>query len=106
MNQLINNTKENLDDLSLSKLNEKCDLMEDEGVDEEEQLFLEKYRRMRLAAMREEANKACFGLVKEVTKADWKTEVTEAGDVYIIIHIAEKGLVSLFKLKSISKIVF
>ncbi|VDQ00918.1 unnamed protein product [Trichobilharzia regenti] len=81
-----------LDNLKSNELDEKFDLLEDGEVDEEEARFLEEYRRKRIAMLKEEACKPRFGCVREVTKADWTTEVTNAGDdIFVIVHISEKG---------------
>ncbi|KAK4468075.1 hypothetical protein MN116_008248 [Schistosoma mekongi] len=81
-----------LDKLTSDELDAKFDLLEDGEVDDEEARFLEEYRRKRISLMREEASKSRFGSVREVTKTDWTTEVTDAGDMFVVIHIAEKGL--------------
>ncbi|VEL42662.1 unnamed protein product [Protopolystoma xenopodis] len=52
---------------------------------------MEEYRRKRLAEMQKLALKQKFGFLKEVTRADWKTEINEAGDLHIVIHIASQG---------------
>ncbi|CAH8573227.1 unnamed protein product [Heterobilharzia americana] len=80
-----------LDNLTSEELEEKFDLLEDGEIDEEEARFLEDYRRRRIAMMQEEASKARFGSVREVTKADWTTEITNAGDMFVVVHIGEKG---------------
>ncbi|VDP92098.1 unnamed protein product [Echinostoma caproni] len=76
--------------LTVDQLGEKVELAED-GVDEEDAKFLEEYRRKRIAMMQAEAAKAKFGYVREISKAEWKSEVTEAGDVFVVIHIAQNG---------------
>ncbi|KAF6773325.1 hypothetical protein AHF37_07673 [Paragonimus kellicotti] len=57
------------------------------------QQFLEEgYRsRKRIALMHENASRAKYGQVRAVTKSDWKSEVSESGDVYVVIHVAERG---------------
>ncbi|VDP80153.1 unnamed protein product [Schistosoma mattheei] len=80
-----------LDKLTSDELDEKLDLLEDGEIDGEEARFLEEYRRKRIAMMQEVASKSRFGNVREVTKADWTTEVTNAGDTFVVIHVGEKG---------------
>lgn len=77
--------------MTSDELDEKLDLLEDGEIDDEEARFLEEYRRKRIAMMQEVASKSRFGNVREVTKADWTTEVTNAGDTFVVIHIGEKG---------------
>lgn len=76
-----------LNKLTMNQLEEKIDV----EIDEEDARFLEEYRRKRIASLKEEALRARFGCVREVSKSDWATEVTSAGNIYVIIHIAEKG---------------
>ncbi|CAL8081853.1 unnamed protein product [Calicophoron daubneyi] len=80
-----------LKSLSIQQLNAKLESAEDQNAEDEDVRFLEEYRRKRLAAMQEEAARARFGSVMQVTKADWKDEVTDAGDVYVVIHIGREG---------------
>ncbi|KAF5401912.1 Viral IAP-associated factor [Paragonimus heterotremus] len=81
-----------LNKMTLDELNDKVDLAEDEGLmDEEDAKFLEEYRRKRIALMHENASRAKYGQVRAVTKSDWKSEVSESGDVYVVIHVAERG---------------
>lgn len=84
-------SKSILDKLTSDELDEKFDLLEDGEIDGEEARFLEEYRRKRIGMMQEMASKARFGSVREVTKADWITEVTNAGDTFVVIHVGEKG---------------
>ncbi|KAA0190814.1 Phosducin like 3 [Fasciolopsis buskii] len=79
-----------LESLTVDQLQKRIELAEDEA-DEEDAKFLEQYRRKRLAMMQEEAAKAKYGYVREISKAEWKSEVTDAGDVYVVIHIAQNG---------------
>ncbi|TPP56943.1 Phosducin like 3 [Fasciola gigantica] len=76
--------------LNVDQLETRIELAEDEA-DEEEIKFLEQYRRKRLAMLQEEASKARYGYVREISKAEWKSEVTEAGDVHVVIHVAQNG---------------
>lgn len=77
--------------MTLDELNEKLDLVEDSGLDDEDAIFLREYRRKRIASLKEEAAQARFGYLKEITKSDWNAEVNEAGDPYVVIHIARRG---------------
>ncbi|CAH8644307.1 unnamed protein product [Dicrocoelium dendriticum] len=84
-------SKTALQTMTVDEIKEKLELMEDRGLDDEDAKFLEEYRRKRIALLKEEAAQARFGCVKEITKSDWKTEVNEAGDHYVVIHIAQRG---------------
>ncbi|TGZ61748.1 hypothetical protein CRM22_007817 [Opisthorchis felineus] len=80
-----------LEKLTADELEEKLNLAEDGGPDEEDAKFLEEYRRKRLAKLQEEASLAKFGQVREISKSDWKNEVSGAGDAYVVIHVAQRG---------------
>lgn len=76
------------DDMTLDELNEK----EDE-IDEEEERIFEAYRRQRIAEMKEAGIKAKYGHVKEISKADWVTEVNQAGDgVWVVVHVYKNDI--------------
>merc|ERR1711976_39200 len=77
-----------MDEMGLDELNE----MEDD-VDEEEERIFEAYRRQRLQEMREAQQKAVFGEVCEISKADWVSQVNKAGDgIWVVIHIYRQGI--------------
>jgi len=45
-----------------------------------------------MAEMRVAQQKSRFGEVREISKADWVTEVNKAGDdVWVVIHVYKEG---------------
>lgn len=55
-------------------------------------------RRQRMAEMKEASMKAKFGQVKEISKADWVTEVNQAGEgVWVVVHVYKNEYVDLQK---------
>lgn len=67
----------------------------DELEDDEDEEFLEKYRRQRIAQMKELAAGAKFGSVYGVNKPEYKKEVTEASnDSYVVVQMSDGRLQS------------
>lgn len=74
-----------LDNLTLDELDE----LEDE---EDEKIMLE-YRRKRIAEMKAEASKACYGEVREISAEDYVQAVNKAGEgVWVILHLYKQGI--------------
>lgn len=77
-----------LEEMTLDELDEKED-----DVDEEEARLFEEYRRKRMAEMMAKQNRARFGDVVEITKADWVREVNKAGEgIWVVIHVYKQGI--------------
>ncbi|XP_041360857.1 phosducin-like protein 3 [Gigantopelta aegis] len=77
-----------LDEMTLQELDENED-----SVDEEEERLFEEYRRKRIEELHEAQRKANYGSVVEISKADWVTQVNEAGSgVWVVIHIYKQGI--------------
>jgi hypothetical protein len=74
-----------LERLSLDELDE----LEDE---EDEKVILE-YRKKRIAEMKAEAVKACFGEVREISAVDYVEHVKRAGEgVWVVLHLFKQGI--------------
>ena len=60
-----------------------------EEADSDEERILEQYRQRRIEQMKKEAITPRFGPgVKYISAADWKSEVTEAGDsIFVVVHL-------------------
>ncbi|XP_048766284.1 phosducin-like protein 3 [Ostrea edulis] len=81
-------TEKSLDEMTLDELNEKED-----DIDEEEERIFEAYRRQRMAEMQQAQRRARYGEVKEISKADYVTEVNKAGDgVWVVLHIYKQSI--------------
>lgn len=81
-------TGKSLEEMSLEELEENED-----NIDEEEERLFEEYRRQRMAEMLAKQNRAKFGEVKEITKADWVQEVNQAGEgIWVVIHVYKQGI--------------
>lgn len=77
-----------LDAMTLDELDENED-----DIDEEDERLFEEYRRQRMAEMRQAQLKSRFGDVGEISKADWVTEVNNAGEgVWVILHVYKDGI--------------
>jgi len=74
-----------LDKASLEQLHELEDDFEDDKV-------LEEYRKKRIAEMQNQALKDRFGTLTTITEQDYKREVTEAGDVWVVVFLYKFGL--------------
>ncbi|KAL5013124.1 hypothetical protein ScPMuIL_007394 [Solemya velum] len=82
-----------LEEMTLDELGEH----EDE-IDEEEERIFQAYRLQRLAEMKERAQLARYGDVREITKEDYVTQVNKAGDgVWVILHVY-KNVIPLCKI--------
>ncbi|KAI8812995.1 thioredoxin-like protein [Cladochytrium replicatum] len=69
-------------DMTVDELDE---LLEDD--DEDAKVILE-YRKQRLAEMQNYAARARFGAIREISKPDYATEVTEASkNVWVVLHL-------------------
>ena len=55
-------------------------------------IFLLFHRRQRMAEMRAQQMKARFGEVVEISKADYVTQVNNAGEgVWVVLHVYKDG---------------
>ena len=74
-----------MDDMDLDEL--------DELEDSEDEEVLQQYREKRLAEMREQAAKAKFGTVQEISGVDYVDEVTKAGEgIHVVLHLYKNGI--------------
>lgn len=65
----------------------------DELEDEEDEQILTEYRRKRIAELKELANKAKYGQVKEISAEDYVREINNAGeDVWVVLHLYKYGI--------------
>uniref|UniRef100_A0A2C9JUC4 Phosducin domain-containing protein n=1 Tax=Biomphalaria glabrata TaxID=6526 RepID=A0A2C9JUC4_BIOGL len=77
-----------LNELTLDELNERED-----DIDEEEERIFEEYRRQRLAEMKKAYTNARYGEVVEISKADYVSQVNNAGEgVWVVLHIYKDGI--------------
>ncbi|KAH9513683.1 Phosducin-like protein 3 [Bulinus truncatus] len=77
-----------LDELTLDELNEKED-----DIDEEDERIFEEYRRQRLAELKAAQANARFGEVVEISKADYVSQVNNAGEgIWVVLHIYKDGI--------------
>lgn len=77
-----------LEELTLDELNDKED-----DIDEDDERIFEEYRRQRLAELRAAQANARFGDVVEISKADYVTQVNNAGEgIWVILHIYKDGI--------------
>ncbi|XP_005110371.1 phosducin-like protein 3 [Aplysia californica] len=77
-----------LGDMTYDELNERED-----DIDEEDERMFEQYRRQRMAEMRAAQMKARFGDVGEISKADYVSEVNNAGEgIWVVLHIYKDGI--------------
>ncbi|KAK0053851.1 phosducin-like protein 3 [Biomphalaria pfeifferi] len=77
-----------LNELTLDELNERED-----DIDEEEERIFEEYRRQRLAEMKKAHTNARYGEVVEISKADYVSQVNNAGEgVWVVLHIYKDGI--------------
>lgn len=72
-----------LDKLSLKQLSKLEDEVEEDT--------LELYRQRRIAELKEKAAKEKYGELIQISERDYKKEVTEAGDVYCVLHLYVHG---------------
>lgn len=74
-----------LDQMNLDEL--------DELEDSEDEAVLAEYRNKRIAQLKELAQKAKFGSVREITGEEYVKEVNKAGDdIWVIIHLYARGV--------------
>jgi hypothetical protein len=79
------NNQRNLEKLDLDEL--------DELEDSEDEAILMEYRNKRIAEMRELAQKAKFGSVREITGEEYVNEVNKAGeDIWVVLHLYARGV--------------
>jgi hypothetical protein len=62
-----------------------------EFEDEIDEKSFQIFKNKRLQELKEQALKNKFGNVTDLRAIDWKTEVTEAKDTWIIIHLFAQG---------------
>lgn len=75
----------NVQDMNLDEL--------DELEDSEDEEVLERYRQQRIAEMRAFAEKAKFGVVREISGQDYVNEVTKAGEgIWVVLHLYANGV--------------
>ncbi|AQK80223.1 Thioredoxin superfamily protein [Zea mays] len=81
------------------KSKEWLDVREPEELEEleddlDDDRFLEKYRKMRLAELREAAKAARFGTILPITGSDFVREVSQAqSDVWVVVFLYKDGIV-------------
>ncbi|XP_052140597.1 uncharacterized protein LOC127760387 [Oryza glaberrima] len=69
------------------------DELEDLEDDLDDDRFLEQYRRMRLAELREAAKAAKFGSIVPITGSDFVREVSQApSDVWVVVFLYKDGI--------------
>lgn len=74
-----------IDDMNLDEL--------DELEDSEDEEVLERYRQQRIAEMKAFAEKAKFGVVREISGQDYVSEVTKAGEgIWVVLHLYANGV--------------
>ena len=60
----------------------------EDDIDFDEDDFMQDYRQQRLAQMKEQAAKARFGSVIEISKPEWDMEITRApADTWVVIAL-------------------
>uniref|UniRef100_A0A7S3DET0 Phosducin domain-containing protein n=1 Tax=Palpitomonas bilix TaxID=652834 RepID=A0A7S3DET0_9EUKA len=64
----------------------------EELEDEEDEAFLEKYRQQRIEQMKEAAKNDRYGTVEEISRTDFKQEVSDAGDMWVVCHLYQDGI--------------
>lgn len=75
----------NLDQLDLDEL--------DELEDSEDEAVLMEFRNKRIAELKQLAQKAKFGSVREITGEEYVNEVNKAGeDIWVILHLYARGV--------------
>ncbi|KAK9849803.1 hypothetical protein WJX84_009327 [Apatococcus fuscideae] len=68
-----------------SKDADELEELEDETGDD---TFLDRYRQQRLQELKAAAGTPSFGNLREIQRADWLAEVTNAGsDVWVVVHL-------------------
>ncbi|PRP77337.1 phosducin-like protein [Planoprotostelium fungivorum] len=60
--------------------------------DEEENKMLEEYRKMRLEQLKEQSKRERFGELVTISEPSYKKEVTEAGDVWVVVFLYKSGI--------------
>lgn len=79
-----------LDERNLEKLN--LDEL-DELEDSEDEAVLVEYRNRRIAELKQQASRAKYGSVREITGEEYVNEVNKAGDdVWVILHLYARGV--------------
>ncbi|CAL1538711.1 unnamed protein product [Lymnaea stagnalis] len=77
-----------LAELTLDELNDKED-----DIDEDDERIFEEYRRQRLAELKAAQANARFGDVVEISKADYVTQVNNAGEgIWVVLHVYKDGI--------------
>ncbi|XP_033333851.1 viral IAP-associated factor [Megalopta genalis] len=85
INEKTGRTTDDLENKTLDEL--------DELEDEEDEKVLLEYRRKRIAEMKQLANKAKYGEVKEISGQDYVQEVNNAGeDIWVVLHLYKNGI--------------
>lgn len=59
----------------------------DELEDEKDDFILQAYKEKRLNELKEFAKGAKYGSVREIRKQEYKAEITECNDVFIVLHL-------------------
>lgn len=90
---IVENTVNEKTGLAVNDLETKTLDELDELEDEEDERVLMEYRQKRIAEMKELANKAKYGEVKEISAKGYIQEVNNAGeDVWVILHLYKCGI--------------
>ncbi|GAM28093.1 hypothetical protein SAMD00019534_112690, partial [Acytostelium subglobosum LB1] len=63
-----------------------------EMEDDEDETVLERLRQKRIAQMKADAVKNKFGEFYEITEPAYKSEVTEAKDYFVVVHLHKNGI--------------
>ncbi|XP_078037294.1 viral IAP-associated factor [Augochlora pura] len=85
INEKTGRTTDDLENKTIDEL--------DELEDEEDERVLLEYRRKRIAEMKELADKAKYGGVKEISGQDYVQEVNNAGeDIWVVLHLYKNGI--------------
>lgn len=92
LTHMVKETVENFDPHEHKDVDELDEDLEDADSDEER--ILEQYRARRILQMKAEALIPKFGPgVAYVSAADWKREVTEAGEeIYVVVHLFQQSV--------------
>jgi len=79
--------EKDLEDMTLSELNEK----EDEDWDDDG--LIEKIRQQRISEMKDLQARSKYGDVREISAVDYVDEVNKAGDdVWVVLHLYKSGI--------------
>lgn len=70
---------------------EELDELDEDGLEDEE--FIETYRKKRMAEIHEMTSKEKYGGVVQISKPEYKLEITEASnDTFVFVHISYPGV--------------